>query len=142
MKAIDIAKGVRKLFENERAWIQGGFAAVRELDGSIDDLLLSPVDEAPTCFCIQGGVDHVAQFEFFSNDHGDDVLEEQPEIAKVAIAMMAELEERGYAIDRADLDCEKRFMPIANWNDEPGRTIDEVRRLLDGVIERLEQEDG
>jgi hypothetical protein len=143
MKAIDIAKGVLELFQDDKAWLQGDFAGfyVEENGETYVDTFTTPDSDDATCYCLQGAVDKVAGYSFFSNDHGDDVIEEQPEIAKVAITMMTVLEEHHEAVDREDVKrVSDRFEPIVSWNDRTGRTVAEVREFVREVIVRLEKE--
>lgn len=143
MKALEIAKGVQTLFQDEEAWMQGDFAGYRVVEGELVyiETFVDPHSDSATCFCLQGAIDMVSGYAFFSNDHGDDVLEEQPEIAKVAITMMKVLEERDEAVDREDVKrVSDRFEPIAAWNDRNGRTIEEVRGFVGEVVARLEKE--
>lgn len=138
MNALEIAKGVKKLFQENDSWIQDGFAGHRFKNGEYRST--SPVSSGANCFCLQGAVDHVANSEFFSDDHGDDVEMEQPEAFKLAVTMMAELEDRGEAVDRPGENISDRFAPIALWNDAEERTIHDVREFVDNVIVRLEKE--
>lgn len=138
MKAIEIAKGIKALFQNEHAWMQGDYASNYTENDTLG--LIDPFDERANCFCLQGAVDKVSGFAFFSGDHTREVFEKQPEIAKIAVTMLLTLEERGEAVDRVEYDLLDRFLPIARWNDKPARTIDEVRGFVDEVVSRLEKE--
>lgn len=128
---IDIAKGVIDLFADGTKWSQGAYALTAP-DAEGEPYQCSSHDDDAVCFCIMGAVDKVAGGSFFQADE----REKYPTEKIVADALMAEL---GSAVVCDDPQYAP-YEPIAAWNDRNGRTIDEVRDLMQRTLRRLEAE--
>lgn len=122
MKALEIAKGVQKLFEDPTKWTKGEFARAET-----GERVVARGDAA--CFCVQGAVDHVSGYSYFEDLLCDDDFTEDDELHQIQIV---DAEIRSVLVEHACTD------DIVTWNDEDDRTIDDVRDVIKTVVERLE----
>lgn len=132
MTPIDIVKGVIELFSAPNTWTQGDYALSAPTESDEYGESVSSHDETAVCFCIMGAVDKIAKGSLFQSDASD---YRYPEEVVVADALMAEIGDE-FPPDSKDAPYE----PIAQWNDREGRTIDEVRDLMQRTLKRLESE--
>lgn len=107
--AARILRGVVRLFEQPGTWTQDAWA--RDADGARQ---IRPNADTATCWCLMGA------------------------IRKVRGPRMDLAEDVALAAVRRELRAMGTDEPVPLWNDDPARTVYDVRRVVTLAAERLE----
>lgn len=106
---------IQQLFRKKTKWVQGDYAQDLKSGAVFDEEQVEECDTATSCFCLAGAAIKI---------YGDHYKTEQVEgkIAGVIAALYPDYH-------RKHTGWSNRYL-IVGWNDEKGRTIQEIRHVV------------
>lgn len=113
-RTIDTLRKARALVE--RGWTQG--TSARDLSGNG----LPEYDSHAVCWCITGALTAIRASRHRTDQEREDELNARRALSTALIRQSA------------------NFIALTAWNDDPSRTKNEVLKLFDDTIERLEKQ--